>query len=113
MNIDDAPDMIFDRAHRIGLFNKKNKDPRPIVVKFHYYRDREIVRKRSYECKDLLKQNDLGVGIQWPKAVRETREQLYPLLNKLKKEGRDAKFVKDKLFVDGNEYVPPPVPKHK
>ena len=62
LGIDTAKTFTFDRAHRLGGDNSKK--PRPIVVKFHYFSEREKVRLKSYEqdSKDRLKQAKLGVG---------------------------------------------------
>ena len=38
--------MIIDRAHRLG--GPRARKPRPIVVKFHKYSDRELVRKSPW-----------------------------------------------------------------
>jgi hypothetical protein len=48
----DADTMTFDRVHRLGPENSKK--PRAIVAKFHYYSEREQVRKQSYD-KDIKK----------------------------------------------------------
>ena len=74
LGIDTAKTFTFDRAHRLGGDNSKK--PRPIVVKFHYFSEREKVRLKSYEqdSKDRLKQAKLGVGEQWPSYVRQRGE---------------------------------------
>ena len=42
----DATTMVIDRAPRLG--SNRARKPRPIVVKFHKYNDRDIVRVKSY-----------------------------------------------------------------
>ena len=78
---------------------------RPIVVKFHYYTDRE--RMTSFSCADELKVLKLGIGAQLPKTIRDARKSLYPAMKKAKDEGKSVKFVGKKMFVEGHEYVPP------
>ena len=48
----EAHSMLIDRAHRIGP-SRPNKT-RPIVVKFHYFGEREAVRTGSYDKTETL-----------------------------------------------------------
>ena len=97
--------MIFDRAHRVGPKSRSNV--RPIVVKFHYYSEREAVRKTSFDHAERLKNAELGIGIQLPKDIRDARKPLYPEMKKAKNEGKSVKFWGKKLYVNGVEYVAP------
>lgn len=106
--------MLFDRAHRVGA--RPGPKPRPIVVKFHYYHERELVRKRSFDYSETLKSGNMGIGAQLPKETREARKQYYPAMKKAKSEGKKVKFVGSKLYIEGVEYVqagqssgPPPM----
>ena len=100
----EARDIELDRANRMG--RKRDTAVRPIVVKFHRYSDRENVRIRGYEKRDILKTKKLSVRAQWPKEIMDKRKPLYSVLKKEKDLGKDVKFVKDKLFVNGVEYKP-------
>ena len=103
LQVTTANQMLFDRAHRVG--RKSGGKVRPIVVKFHYYHERELVRKRSYDHADALKAVNLGVGAQLPKDIRDARKPLYPAMKKAKDEGKDVKFVGKKLYIEGVEHV--------
>ena len=70
LKITTAHQLLFDRAHRVG--RKSGVKARPIVVKFHYYHERELVRNRSFEYADALKTAKLGVGAQLPKDAKTT-----------------------------------------
>ena len=70
---------LFDRAHRVG---KRSKKPGPIVVKFHYYGERDKVRQTSHNCMDELKAAYLENGIQIPKEIREARKPLYLIMKR-------------------------------
>lgn len=96
LKVPNAHQLLFDRAHRVG--RKTGTKARPIVVKFHYYHERELVRKRSFEYADALKTAKLGVGAQLPKDVREARKPLYPAMKKAKDEGKDVKFIGKKTY---------------
>ena len=84
LGIQDVGSIILDRVHRVG--NASNNKIRPIVAKFHYYTQREAVRQASYDKSDALKNENLGVGMQWPQQIREARKALYPIMQKEKKQ---------------------------
>lgn len=102
LQMPEARDFLVDRVHRVGV-QKQNKI-RPIVAKFHYFRDREAVRKTSYDHSETLKQANLGIGMQWPQQVREARKSLYPVMQREKQNGKEVKLVRDKLYINGTEY---------
>ena len=43
MNIKD--EIPFERVHRLGRFKPDQEKPRPIIAKFHRFKDREKVRQ--------------------------------------------------------------------
>ena len=102
LEMENADDLRFDRAHRIGA--KQGGKTRPIVVKFHYYSDREAVRKRSYDFSENLQGDNLRIAPQWPKKIRDARRELYPIMEKERASGKSVKMIKDKLFVNGQQY---------
>lgn len=104
LEMPDAHAFSFDRVHRVG--NPSQNKVRPIVAKFHYFKQREIVRKASYDRADALKNANLGIGVQWSQQEREARKVLNPIMQQEKSKGNTVKLVKDKLFVNGVEYVP-------
>ena len=101
----DADHMIFDRAHRLGDITKSKK-PRPIIVKFHYFNERERIRTTAYKARDELKSTNHGVGVQLPKEWRDARNNLYHVLQSERRKGKTAKFIGEKLYIDGEEYKP-------
>ena len=100
-----AHELKFDRVHRVGP--KSATKTRPIVAKFHYYEQREQVRKLSFDASDALKAANLGVGAQIPKEIRDARKPLYPAMKQAKDAGKNVKFVGKKLLIDGAEYKLP------
>ena len=102
LDLPEALDMKFDRVHRVGTFS--NNKVRPIVAKFHNFKDRETVRQKAFENNDALKRANLGIGQQWPSEVRETRKALYPIMQREKAQGKEVRLVKDKLFVNNVQY---------
>jgi uncharacterized protein (DUF2267 family)/prefoldin subunit 5 len=96
---------MFDRAHRLGKPTAANQ-PRPIVVRFTYHKERETVRTKAYSMNDALKREGYGVGIQRPKNVRDARKALYHVMKQAQDRGQTAKFYGDKLYINGELYVP-------
>lgn len=98
----------FDRVHRLGFYNPQQKYPRPIVAKFTFYKDKELVR--SVALKTLIG-SPFGVNEQFPKEIEEKRKLLYQEAkiarqNKQNKQNK-VRLVRDKLYINGQQYIPP------
>ena len=93
-------EMLFERVHRMGR-SKKAQDgtiiPRPIIAKFSYFKQKERVRKAGFNLKGSM----FGVSEQFPQEIIEQRKRLMPKFKKAKQEGRRAKLVVNKLYMDG------------
>ena len=110
----------FERVHRVGRKqenqlrpsqenqqrpSQENKQrPRPIVAKFTYFQDRELVRRQA---PITLKGSDYWVQEQFPPEVEQRRKALYPIMREERKKKNKVALVKDKLFINGVEYKPP------
>ena len=95
------------RAHRLGPYNKHKT--RPVIVRFHHFRDRESVWMGRRFIKEMC---DIVVAEDFPEEIRERRKQLYPVLNAAINY-RDAEFPDyrfrarlnvDKLVINGASY---------
>ena len=62
LQLQQAGNLTFDRVHRVGLPTRGKS--RPIVAKFHYYKERELVRNKSFDLADTLKAANIGIGAQ-------------------------------------------------
>lgn len=90
----------IDRVHRLG---KPKGRVRPIVVKFHSYTDRELIRTTANDKSDFLKSINQGVGVQQTKAVLQKRRDMSAVYDREKAAGRTVKWAGAKLLVrDGN-----------
>ena len=65
------------------------------------------VRQLGYDRRDALKGDNQAVRPQLPSEVLENRKPLYPAFEKAKADGAKVKFVLDKLYINGKEYIPP------
>ena len=106
MNIHEK--IAFHRVHRMGTRERENGDPRPIVAKFERFKDREYVR---FQAPKTLRGKPYGVREQFPKVVEDQRKRLYPEAKRARADSKQNKvrLVRDRLFINGSEYVPPPI----
>ena len=70
---------------------------RAIVAKFNYFPDRERVLSNAKK----LKGTNLAISEQFPEEIVKIRKRLFPEYKKARAEGRRAKLVGDKLYIDG------------
>lgn len=110
MSDEEAGEIRVIRAHRVGPRRPRMTKPRPVVAKFFDPDQRERIRQLSFDHADDLKAADIGMGIQWPKIIRDKRRDLIATMNRLKKDplykNKEIKLVVDKLLVDGRVYRP-------
>ncbi|XP_060562988.1 uncharacterized protein LOC132722497 [Ruditapes philippinarum] len=103
LGMPEADTYLIERAQRIG---KKGSKPRPILVSYHYFAEREAVRLKSYDKSGELRAAGVGIGIQLPKAIRDARKPLYDVMENAKKAGKTVRFVGKNLFINGKLYKP-------
>ena len=106
----------IERAHRIP----SKSSPRPIIVKFSFYKDREKIlktyrekRKQENEQQQAQVSNDdintdnsrkFRVSEDFPQRVIKARSDLYPFLRTCINQDMDAFLRYDQLIVDGQKY---------
>ena len=117
LNIDDSAIKI-ERAHRI----RSRNSPRPIIVKFSHYKDRDGVLKSFREkrrsrladnAQGLMggnrngndgaevpeSRNNIRVSEDFPERVVKVRSELYPFLKSSIEQGHDAFFRSTSMTV--------------
>ncbi|KAH3843416.1 hypothetical protein DPMN_116933 [Dreissena polymorpha] len=92
--------IIFDRVHRQGKPHLGKS--RPIVAKFYYYTQREQVRTTATTKFDILKNADLGIGVQQTKTVLTKRRQMSDEFNRERSAGKQVKWTGSRLMVRNN-----------
>ena len=90
----------LSNVHRFGRY-VRNK-ARPIVARFLYQRDLDLVRSRAY----MLKGTAYGINQQFPSVIEERRKELYPIMRSFREDGNRVKLVRDRLYVNGQLYNP-------
>ena len=90
-------DVIIERAHRIGGRRQGPGKPRPVIVKFLQYQQREKVRAaRRHLPAGIHITEDL------PFEIREARKQLVPKMMRFREERKEAWITYPaRLIVDG------------
>lgn len=91
----------FGNIHRFGRRGTNNA--RPIVARFIYHNDLQMVLQNAYK----LKGSSFGISEQYPAEINNRRKNLYPIMREAKQQRRHAVLVRDRLFIDGEQYIPP------
>ena len=95
---EDVESIHFERVHRI-VARKPSSKPRPIIVKFSFYQDKEFMW--SF-VKRLCFRNIIANN--FPKEIDEILQKLDPILKNTKQAKQSAYFKVDKLIIDGQVY---------
>ena len=102
LQISDAREIEFQRLHRNG--KEAGKKPRPILVRFLRFTDRERVLKHARNLKDT----PYAIHEDLPYEIVECRRQQMKKLKRARENGQTAYFSRsepDKLYINGH-YVP-------
>ncbi|KAL9964014.1 hypothetical protein ACROYT_G027585 [Oculina patagonica] len=99
---EDIDGISIERAHRLGKQNASDEKPRPIIAKFTFHKNKEIILSNAR----VLAGTDFGISQDFPREIVEIRRGLVKVLKEAKKKGRDAKLIYDKLYIDGRLYKP-------
>ena len=100
------PRMPIARAHRLGAYYKHQNTPRPIIVAFHWFGDRNAV----WDRKQFLRQlgNNVFITEDFPEEIQTKRRILYPAFKKarrLPKYRGNVSLQKDKLILNNKSYT--------
>lgn len=104
LGITDAADIRIVRCHRLGAKNDRNKWPRPIIAKFHWYGDRMTVWGLRSDVRSL-RDGTMFITENFPPEIEQRRRQLYPSFKAAKATDSDARLVYDTLTVHGKQYT--------
>lgn len=101
LKILDARNRIkFTRVHRLG--GQLPYKTRPIIVKFHFFKDRQEV----WSLRRRLKGTDIWMSEDFPVEIRNRRQVLQPIYQKaLGRSDVRASLVADKLFLNRQMYT--------
>ena len=87
--------MRFTRVHRLG--GKVPNKNRPVIAKFHFFQDRQLV----WNARRKLKPTPYWLSEDFPTEIRNRRQVLYPIYVKAMKMGNmQVSLVADRLFIN-------------
>lgn len=90
----------FGNVHRFG---KGPRGRRPIVARFLYFYDLQYVLNNAYR----LKGTPYSIHQQFPKEIEDRRKKLYPAQKAAKRAGKKVVMVRDRLFINNVQHIPP------
>ena len=96
---DEIAEIEVQRVHRIGK-PKEDGSPRPIIVRFLRFGDREFIFSKS----KLMKGTSFGISADFPPEIARRRKAQGKTLKDARKDGKLAYFSRvepDKLYIDG------------
>ena len=99
INSDEITEIEVQRVHRVGK-PKEDGSPRPIIVRFLRFGDREFIFSKS----KLLKGTSFGISADFPPEIPRRRKAQGKTLKDARKDGKLAYFSRvepDKLYIDG------------
>ncbi|XP_016117266.1 uncharacterized protein [Sinocyclocheilus grahami] len=102
---DKLPDAV-DTVHRLGRKRLNDSKPRGIIIQFTSRFQRDAVWRAAKDS-IFLRNNNLKISEDLSQADRERRNQLWPVVEKARKENKRAYFVGGRAFVEGAEIFPP------
>ena len=92
-------EILIDTAHRLG---KPKTKTRPIVVKSHYYNQRELIRTTANDKIENLRALNLGVGVQQTKAVLQKRRDMSAIYDREKLSEGQLEWAGARILVRGS-----------
>ena len=100
------PNMQIARCHRKGPYSQSQSSPRPIIVAFQWFGDRNAVWSRK---KGLARINrNIYLSEDFPEEVEKRRRIMYPIFKKARRlpayKGR-VTMQKDRLIVNSTSYT--------
>lgn len=98
----DHPDRIpINYVRRLGL-GPSNSRARPILVQFGHLHDKlHILGNRRF-----LRGTNFYLREHYPEEIEERRKPLYAVAKQARVSGKKTNLVRDKLYINGEEYKP-------
>ena len=87
------------RCHRLGPKRTDSK-PRPLIMRFAFYSDKQTFMKNRHALPDMLKAHD-----DYSPETAKIRSLLRPIYSQLKQQCARAKLIEDKIVLDGKRYT--------
>lgn len=89
-----------DIAHRVGPRSGHEPSSRRVIVRFLSRSHRDMIWKDA-RTSELLKERRIKISEDLTQEAKESRNQLWPLVEKVRKEGKNAGFRGAHAYIDG------------
>ena len=96
-NLGIPEEIKLSRVHRL----KSPKQPRPIIMKFHYYPQRDLVWSKGSN----LQGSNIRLREDFPAPIEKNRATLTPFLRAALRQKKKARLVRDRLIIDDKPYT--------
>ena len=97
-NLQIQKELLFTRVHRLGKKDQNKK--RPIILRCHFYPDRELIWKN----RRLLKGTGIIMREDYPESIEQDRRSLLPYCNAAKEKKMKTSLRGDTLLIEGQTY---------
>ena len=97
LKIENSEDFKIVRCHRLN----SQSEPKPMIVRFHFYGDRQQV----WKARSSLAKTEISMSEDFHPEVLEKRRTLYPYMKGARNAGLNSYLVYDKLFIDNTSYT--------
>ncbi len=107
MGLINARDIKVARCHRKQMLrhvydrNTQLAKPRPVIMKLHYYPDRECI----WKARGSLKGSQYWLSEDFPQEIVKRRQILNSIRRKVVQEGKKASVSVDRLCIEGQIYT--------
>ena len=107
LNMDDE-NIQFHAIHRVGKRRTSDETskayPRPIIARFLYREDRDMVLKAKGRLRNSLQDENVYITQDYAKAIQMERKVLTKAMFLARKKGMNARVVDRNLVVNNNVY---------
>lgn len=105
LKVENSADIKITRCHRVpsGPYNQNRQKPRTMIVKFHWYADREKVWAKKNEVNQ--KSSEYWLAHDFPDVIKDRRKLLLPIAAEARRRGSEASVSVDRLIIDKRSYT--------
>ena len=97
LQLEDSDDYKIVRCHRLN----SQSEPKPMIVRFHFYGDRQKV----WKARSLLAETEISLSEDFHPDVVKKRKTLYPYMKGARSANLNSYLMYDKLVINGTTYT--------
>ena len=101
LEIPNARNIKITRCQRLGQKNPGQRRPRTIILKLHWFGDRELI----WASRRKLKGTNYWLEEDFPSEIDERRRTLLPIARAARLQNKKSTVNVDRLLIDGRSYT--------